>query len=218
MILTNEFQVYAPIDRVWQLLDQVDAVVPCLPGASFLGEEGGDYRVGIRMKIGAISTHFQGFLRFEERNETTHTIKIRGTGKDTSGKGSATAIITAVLEPRKNLQTHVAVKTDLAITGKIAQFGGGVITDISTRLMADFARTLQKMIQARQSESSPPTRGVLEQPAVPLVAEERASVMPEAPALDLGHMMLSVITRTVWKNVAIPTVFFLLGWLAARYL
>ena len=92
-----------------------------MPGATYLGSEGENHRLGIRLKIGAISTHFQGTVRFEERDETTHTVAIRGSGKDTGGKGSATATLVARLAPSADLGTHVVVKTDLAITGKIAQ-------------------------------------------------------------------------------------------------
>jgi uncharacterized protein len=221
VILTNEFDVRAPIEQIWKLLDQIEIVVPCMPGASYLGREGDNHRMAIRMKLGAVSTHFQGAAHFEERNEATHTVRIRGSSKDTGGKGSATATVTATLEPLANAGTHVTVKTDLVITGKIAQFGGGLVTDISSRLIAQFAQNLQQLIEAQQSVQPPPMGDVAQAQATvatTIGTSGSETAAQEPPALDLGQVMLPAILTFGRRYVAIPVIFFVLGWLAGRYL
>lgn len=217
MILRNEFLVDAPVDVVWRMLDDMETIVPCMPGASYMGREGHDHQVGIRMKVGAISTHFQGVVRFVEKDASKHTAVIRGSGKDAGGKASASATLVATLEPQPTGGTRVVVKTDMAITGRLAQFGGGVLADISSRLILQFADNLQRSILAR---SSAPMPSYETDPSAIMSSEAGAGSVPaqEPPALDLGGVVGPVALNLVRRFVAVPVAFFVLGWLAARYL
>lgn len=214
MILTNEFVVKAPVETLWSLLDEMETFVPCMPGAYYVARDGDEHRVGVRMKVGIINTHFNGTVRYLEKDVANRTVTIRGSGKDVGGKAAASATIVAVLKPEADA-TRVVIKTDLAITGRLAQFGSGVLTDIAARLIAQFAQNLQQKIVAIQSlpPSSPETAAA----SVSDRAPETASV-PEPPALNLAQVLAPVALKFVRSYVAIPVVFFVLGWLAAQYL
>lgn len=153
MILTNEFVVEAPVDRAWGLLDEVESIISCMPGAAYIGRDGDDHKVSIRVKVGAISANFQGTVRFLEKNEAARTTRIRGVGKDLGGKATATATISVKLEPLPSARTKFLVETDLALTGRLAQFGGGVIADIASRLIEQFTQNLHAAVIARSAES-----------------------------------------------------------------
>jgi len=150
MILNNEFQVDAPLARAWRLFEELETVVPCMPGATYSGEEGDISKVGIKVKVGAILADFRGTVRIVERQEATNTVVLQGTGKDLGGKGQAAATIHVVLEPVSPDITRVHVKTDLGITGRLAQFGGGTIADIAARVIQQFTANLNALLAAEQ--------------------------------------------------------------------
>ena len=99
MKLTNRFEVNAPEALVWSLFDSLDRVVPCMPGASYLGQEGQEHRVRMKVKIGAVVSNFEGTVSFTHKDEATHVAIMRGAAKDTGGKGSASALIETRLTP-----------------------------------------------------------------------------------------------------------------------
>ena len=145
MELVNEFSVEAPIDRVWGFLTNVELIAPCLPGAQLQEIEGEEYRGVVKVKVGPISAQYKGVATFLEKDEDNHRIVIRGEGRDTRGAGNASADIEAQLVAKGD-QTEVTVSTDLKITGKAAQFGRGVMADISKKLMAQFADNLSELV------------------------------------------------------------------------
>src|ERR1039458_9948657 len=215
MILTNEFLVEASIDRVWRLFDELENVIPCMPGAAYLGQDGEDNKVSIKVKIGAVSSHFQGAVRFVEKNESTHSTKIRGSGKDLGGKASAVATIVAKLEKVSSDRTRIVVETDLAMTGRLAQFGSGVIADISSRMISQFTDNLHKAIISQSGAAAP---GDLAIAVTPGPESDTATTPPKEPAaLDLGAVMGLIALKWAAKYVLVPVGFFVLGWLVGRF-
>lgn len=142
MELTNEFTVPVPVDDAWAVLTDVERIAPCMPGAELLGVEGEEYLGVVKVKVGPISAQYKGKAVFEEKDEPTHRAVIRAEGRETRGQGNATALITAVLTDNGG-GTTVAVTTDLTISGKAAQFGRGVLADVSTKLLQQFASRLE---------------------------------------------------------------------------
>jgi carbon monoxide dehydrogenase subunit G len=140
--LVNDFVVHRPIDQTWAVLTHVERIAPCLPGAQLEEVEGDVYRGVVKVKLGAISTAFKGQAKFVERDDEQHRAVLHGEGRDTGGKGNADAMITAKLEPISDTETRCVVETDLRITGKVAQFGRGIMADVSKKLMAQFATNL----------------------------------------------------------------------------
>ena len=144
--LLNEFTVNRPIDEAWKILTDVERIAPCMPGATLEEIEGDVFRGVVKVKLGAISTAFKGQASFVERDDDSHRAVLKGEGRDTTGKGNASALITARLEPVTDASTKCNVETDLHITGKVAQFGRGIMGDVSKKLMNQFATNLNTML------------------------------------------------------------------------
>jgi uncharacterized protein len=152
--LLNEFTVNRPTDETWKVLTDVERIAPCMPGATLEEIEGDVFRGVVKVKLGAISTAFKGQASFVERDDEAHRAVLKGEGRDTTGKGNASALITARLEPVDDKTTKVFVETDLHITGKVAQFGRGIMGDVSKKLMNQFATNLNTMLDKQPTDSS----------------------------------------------------------------
>ena len=177
--LLNEFTVDQPIDTTWAVLTDVERIAPCMPGATLEEIEGDIYRGVVKVKLGAISAAFRGQASFVERDDVNHRAVLRGEGRDTTGKGNADALITASLEQISPTQTKCVVETDLRITGKVAQFGRGIMGDVSKKLITQFATNLNTMLA--DSETAPaaataqPTAGAAADTAQPAAEPATAS-------------------------------------------
>ncbi len=142
MELTNEFRVAVPAAKVWDMFTDVERVAPCLPGATLLGVDGDDFTGAVKVKVGPITVSYQGTASYQEKDEAARRIVLRAEGKETRGRGTAAATVTAQLKDEGD-STYVGINTDLAISGKAAQFGRGVLADVSGNLIAQFARSLE---------------------------------------------------------------------------
>jgi len=146
MELTNDFTVNAPIDTAWDTLTDVERIAPCLPGAQLTEIEGDTYRGLVKVKVGPITAQFKGQASFVEKDTVQHRAVLKAEGRDTGGKGNASALITAQLEPIASDVTKVTVATDLTITGKVAQFGRGALADVSEKLLKQFVNNLESTV------------------------------------------------------------------------
>ena len=154
MDLNNTFEVTRPIEEAWAVLTDLERIAPCLPGAQLTEVEGDDYRGFVKVKVGPITAQFKGTANFVERNDQDHKAVLSGKGRDTRGAGNASALITAKLEAVSDSITRVNVDTDMKITGKFAQFGRGVMADVSANLMGQFAQNLAEMLAEDATEKS----------------------------------------------------------------
>jgi carbon monoxide dehydrogenase subunit G len=145
--LTNEFTVGVPVDQAWAVLTDLERIAPCMPGAELQEVEGDEYRGIVKVKVGPITAQYKGAASFVEKDDTGHKAVIRAEGRDTRGQGNASATITATLEPAGE-GTHVKVLTDLTVTGKVAQFGRGVMADVSAKLLDQFVQCLESNVLA----------------------------------------------------------------------
>jgi uncharacterized protein len=143
MDITNEFRVATSPERAWSVLTDLARIAPCLPGAELQEVEGDEYRGVVKVKVGPITAQYKGKATFVERDDAALRAVLRAEGRDTRGQGNASATITATLEADGDA-TVVRVSTDLHITGKVAQFGRGVLADVSGKLMQQFADNLQR--------------------------------------------------------------------------
>ena len=157
MELVNDFTVDVPVDEAWKTLTDVERIAPCLPGAQLQEIEGDVYRGVVKVKVGPILAQFKGQATFLERDETNHRAVLKAEGRDTGGKGNASALITAQLDPVDADSTKVTVTTDLTITGKVAQFGRGALADVSTKLLNQFVDQLETtVLRPNASDPEPP--------------------------------------------------------------
>jgi len=176
--LINEFTVNRPIEEAWPLITDLERIAPCLPGAELQEVEGETYRGVVKVKLGAISTQFKGEAHFVEKDDENHRASIKGAGRDTGGRGNASADISAQAESLSPTSTRVVVSTELHITGKVAQFGRGIMGDVSSKLMAQFADNLNQMIDDGM-DAAP-----AEAPAEPVPAEPVPDETAEAGAAE----------------------------------
>jgi uncharacterized protein len=137
MDLTHRFSVPARIDEAWNAFNDLERLAPCFPGATISSITGDEFAGSVKIKLGPISLVYNGSGRFVERNDTDRQVVIEARGKDKRGNGTATARVTASFA-EDGEETEVEVLTDLAVTGKPAQFGRGVISDVSDKLLEQF--------------------------------------------------------------------------------
>jgi uncharacterized protein len=152
MELTNDFRVGLPVDRAWAVLTDVERIAPCMPGAQLQEVEGEEYRGIVKIKVGPITAQYKGQATFLDRDESNHVAVLRAEGRETRGQGNANATITATLTPDGD-GTAVSVVTDLTVTGRVAQFGRGVLADVSAKLLDQFVDCLERTVLA--DEPSP---------------------------------------------------------------
>jgi len=139
--LVNEFRVGLPIEQTFRLLTDVERIAPCLPGAQLQEIEGDEHRGTVKVKVGPITAIYRGTARFVEREEPTRLV-LRAEGREARGQGNANATVTLALAPDGDA-TVVRVVTNLSVTGKVAQFGRGVLGDVSTTLLGQFVERLE---------------------------------------------------------------------------
>jgi carbon monoxide dehydrogenase subunit G len=158
MKLENDFTVPASVDEAWAFLLDVPRVAPCLPGASVEPEtdDDGAYKGAMKIKIGPITAQYKGTVKIQEADEAAHTVTMRAQAKDARGQGSASATITSSMEETAE-GTKVSVVTDMRVTGPAAQFGRGVMQDVSAKLMKRFADCLAEQLSGGTAESEAET-------------------------------------------------------------
>ena len=145
MELTNDFRVGVPVERAWEVLNDVELIAPCMPGAQLQEVEGDEYRGVVKVKVGPVTAQYKGAARFLERDEAGRKVVLRAEGRETRGQGNANATITAQMTPDGS-GTAVSVVTDLTVTGRVAQFGRGVMADVSSKLLGQFVDCLENKL------------------------------------------------------------------------
>jgi uncharacterized protein len=155
MLINNSFRVSQPLEKVWTFFDNIPQVAACLPGAELTDDVGNDtYRGRVGIRMGPVKLSFTGTARITERDDAGHRIVVDATGADEKGRGNASMGVTAVLV-RMAAGTRVDVTQDLQLSGAAAQYGRGMISDVSSVLMDDFAANLQNRIAAFERGESP---------------------------------------------------------------
>jgi carbon monoxide dehydrogenase subunit G len=218
--IENRFKVSLPVDDAWKVLLDIERIAPCMPGAELQEVDGEEYRGVVKVKLGAITTQFKGVVRFTEVDESARRIVMRAEGRDTRGQGNANATVTAVLTPAGE-GTDVAIDTDLSISGKVAQFGRGVMGEVSNKLLGQFVSCLEADLAGPSVadeevvvESSPgapapvadaeqpaavggPPRRIASRPAEPVDLFAVASGSMAQRALPLGGVAIMVALALV---------------------
>jgi carbon monoxide dehydrogenase subunit G len=178
--INNEFTVHTPIERAWAVLTDLEGIAPCLPGAQLTGVDGDVYQGKVKVKVGPVISEFAGTARFVEKDDAGHRAVIDAKGRDARSAGNAAALITAELRPDGD-DTVVTVDTDLKISGKLAQFGSGMIKEVSTKLLGQFVESLEAKIGADDAAPAPAGSASASASAKPA---EPASGEPAAAAAD----------------------------------
>jgi carbon monoxide dehydrogenase subunit G len=172
--IEDSFRVDVPVEEAWKVLLDLERIAPCLPGAQLTEVEGDEYRGTVKIKVGPITAQYKGVAKIEEADEASRKVVLQAEGRDTRGQGNASATVTATLVPEGD-GTTVNIDTDLNITGKVAQFGRGVMADVSSKLLGQFAENLQRdVLTGGPAADEAPTE------AAPAAADEEADTQPNA--------------------------------------
>jgi len=182
MKLTHDFLVRLPIDQAWTVLTDLERIAPCMPGVHLDSADGDEFGGRLKVKVGPITADYAGVARFVERDVEAWTVVWRAEGRETRGKGNAAATVTMELSP-EDTGTRVQVRTDLAISGRLAQFGRGVLGEVSNRLLAQFVTALEREVAGDRA----PVTAVSTNGRVPAVTAPAAS-RPTGAATNLAAL------------------------------
>ena len=217
MKLEHDFEVGAALTDAWPLLLDLERIAPCMPGAQLQEVDGDEYRGIVKVKVGPITAQYRGAARVVEADEAARRVVLRAEGRDTRGQGNAAADIVATLSADGST-TRVHVDTDLNVTGKVAQFGRGVMADVSAKLMDQFVDCLSTTVLSGGGEPAPaPTTAAAETPpptaspparpaAQPTPTGSRRIDAPEAEAVDLVRAAGGAVAKRVVPLVAVAVV------------
>ncbi|MFN8026346.1 MAG: SRPBCC family protein [Acidimicrobiia bacterium] len=194
MKIEDSFRVDVPVEEAWKVLLDLERIAPCLPGAQLTEVEGDEYRGTVKIKVGPITAQYKGVAQIVEADEANHKVLLKAEGRDTRGQGNASATVTATLVGEGG-STTVNIDTDLNITGKVAQFGRGVMADVSSKLLGQFADNLKKDVLSGEAPTAPAPAAEAKTEAAPAsngaAAPAAASTgprkidSPEAQPIDL---------------------------------
>jgi uncharacterized protein len=217
--LTHTFTVPAPVAETWAAFEDIRSVAECFPGATVTSVEGDGFSGACKVKLGPIALTYNGSGRFVEKDESAHRFVVDAKGKDKRGNGTAGATVTATFTAAGDA-TDVSVLTDLAITGKPAQFGRGMIQDVSDKLLQQFVDCLQRKVGSAGA-GAPVEPAAATSTDTPIAAEASAAAMASGgdeaggrvstsqqpigageddDALDLGATVLPVLAKMYWKQ------------------
>lgn len=235
MELVHDFTVPVPAEQAFDLLVDVQKIGPCLPGAVITSVDGDTFEGGMKIRLGPISMTFKGDGELVEKDPAAKRAVIEARGRDAKGNGGAQATVTATLDEHDGV-TDVHVVTDLNVTGKAAQFGGGVMRDVSNRMLGQFADNLSQLIQsgAVAGDSPDPSARQATSPTTSRTPDAAHPSRPSATAtststvgssftpsnddgLDaMGLLLGSDVVRNVVRPVAIGAAGLLVGYLYGK--
>ncbi len=206
MELNHDFNVSVPIDEAWAVLTDLERIAPCMPGAQLQEVEGEEYRGVVKVKVGPITAQYRGAARIVELDTEAHRAVLRAEGRETRGQGTAAATVTADLRSDGPAGTIVHIATELDISGRVAQFGRGVLGEVSEKLLDQFVAELEQSVlsgegpaTAERSAEATTESTDTDAPAGPV---RRVIDAPERPPLDLleaagGSMLRRVVPVVV---------------------
>jgi carbon monoxide dehydrogenase subunit G len=190
--LENSFTVPVPVDEAWRVLLDIERIAPCMPGAALDSVTGDDFTGKVKVKLGVITMTYQGKASFVEKDEAAHKAVIDARGKDQRGNGTAAALVTATLAA-EGTSTRVDVVTDLNITGRPAQFGRGVMTDVGNKLLGQFADKLAAQLGEGDQQREPAAAPA----AVSPEAAAPAAVSPDVEPVEQAVRSVPSVPRPV---------------------
>ncbi len=211
MDLRHQFSVPLGVEETWEHFQDIGALAECFPGATVSGVEDDTFRGSVKVKLGPIALVYNGSGTFVEKDDAQHRYVVDAKGKDKRGNGTAGAKVELSMQESVPGTTEVLVVTDLAITGKPAQFGRGVMQDVSDKLLGQFVGCLEQRLEAPAPSAEPETAAATpadatsqapaETPAAQLAAPPRAPAPAGDEALDLGSTVLPVLLRSYGPKV-----------------
>jgi carbon monoxide dehydrogenase subunit G len=230
MELTNDFLIDRPVEETWVVLNNLEFIAPCMPGAQLTEIEGDEYRGTVKIKVGPISAQYKGKASFVEQDAVNHKAQLKAEGRDPR-QGNANAMVFATMEPSGDDATKVTIRTDLKLSGKVASFGRGIIEDVSKNILGQFVENLRLKLEAEGTPvdvevpsaeaaatsgsadgngAAPSTESAAPADEAPKVRKIDA---PEAEAVDLLAVTGSPITKRLAPVLGAVVLLLVLRWL-----
>lgn len=213
MKIANQFTVSAPIEQAWDVLCDLEQVIPLMPGAQLTGHEGEDYLGKVKVKVGPVTSEFSGKVRFVELDRDQHRAVIDGKGKESRGTGNAAATVTAQLHEEGD-RTSVTVDTDLKIVGKLAQFGSGMLQQVSEKLLGQFVESLEAELASQNAPT--PASAATPSPSEPVPGPRHAAAAAEPEPIDLLNLAGGDQLKKYAPVALAVLAALVLGWLLGR--
>lgn len=208
MELEHQFTVPVPVHQAWDVLLDVERVAPCMPGATVESVDGDNFTGKVKVKVGPITVSYSGAASFVEKDADARRVVVEAKGKETRGAGTAAATVTAQLA-EADAGTKVDVKTDLAITGRPAQFGRGVMDDVGNKLLGQFADCLAGQLSAGQAPAGATAPAGSEESAgepaaeQPVAPEPATAQRPTSDTINLAQVAGGSVMRRYGPALAI---------------
>jgi uncharacterized protein len=202
--LSHSFTVPASLEQTWETFMDLESVGGCFPGATVTEVTDAGFAGTVKVKLGPIALVYAGSGSFVERDDATHRAVIEAKGKDKRGNGTAGATVTIRLSDAGDGSTRADVDTDLAVTGKPAQFGRGVLQDVSDKLLQQFVACVESSLAPPTPTQAPTSVPAPSPPVAPV-----APVAPELAPLDLGAAVLPALVRSYGRQIAAGLLVFL---------
>ena len=207
MKIEDNFRVDVGVAEAWKVLLDVERIAPCLPGAQLTEVEGDEYRGTVKVKVGPITAQYKGAAEIVEADEANHRVVLKAAGRDTRGQGNASATVTATLAPDGD-GTVVNIDTDLSITGKVAQFGRGVMADVSSKLLGQFAENLRRdVLSGEQPPAEAPAPAAEAAAGQPSTTGPRKIESKEAEPVDLMEAAGGAVGKRLVPILAVIVAF-----------
>ncbi len=229
MELTNDFVIDRPIEETWVVLNDLEFIAPCMPGARLTEIEGDEYRGNVKIKVGPITAQYKGKASFVEQDAVNHKAQLKAEGRDPR-QGNANAMVFATMEPSGDDATKVTIHTDLKLSGKVASFGRGIIEDVSKNILGQFVENLRIKLETEGAPSADeavvaeptpavsPADGNGADPSSEATSPADAPTIrkidaPEADAVDLLAVSGSPITKRLAPVLGAVVLLLVLRWL-----
>ncbi|MFC9835271.1 SRPBCC family protein [Rhodococcus sp. NPDC127530] len=201
MELTNTFTIEAPIDDVWRAFNDPEFVAPCFPGADLTEYTGDSFTGGVRVKLGPVSLKYKGAGVYIKRDEPSRRLVIEAEGRDTSGNGSARAVVTGSMESAGAARTNVTMVTDLNITGRPAQFGRGIMSDVADKIIGQFAARLADKLNGATGEPGASSSASEEADSLNILGAAAGPALRVAALATLATVVIALGYRLVRGRV-----------------
>ena len=229
MELTNDFVIDRPVDETWTILNDIEFIAPCMPGAQLTEIDGDEYRGRVKIKVGPITAQYKGKASFIEQDEVNKKAQLKAEGRDPR-QGNANAMVSATMESVDDASTKVTIHTDLKLSGKLASFGRGMIEEVSMNILGQFVDNLRQKLETDGAPSAQPVAAeeAAATPAAETATDEAATApttppstvrkidAPEAEPVDLLAVTGDPIMKRLAPVVGAVVVLLVLRWLLGR--
>jgi len=203
MQLEHSFTIPTGLDQAWSALLDLERIAPCLPGARIESVDGGEYHGAVDVKVGPIALTYRGTAEFVRQDDTAHQAVLAARTREARGSGQANATITATLVAEAPELTRVDVSTDLDITGRPAQFGTGVLTEVGGRLLGQFADRLAVELSRADGTRTPPPAAAPADDSTDLLRLVAGPLLKRA-AVPAAALALAAVAIAIWRAAKRP--------------